>query len=211
MPKCREHAEAGIVKFLRSGRRMLLLTGTHQQKKHELALLKVLAEYTSPATILFRTNHSSHFVDFLSSVIALKARPRRGAAIRVPPHHLFVDTMNTRSWCSSPKRIDAAIVYPIDSLGTSGPRCVQDLLDRDAQKILLINWTGTQDISWVRAFEPIEVVYDAKTEHPAYHQEVIACCVTALLGPQLKSLALVLGANESKLFTRVSQACAASD
>ena len=70
----KEKATQGISDFLRSDSKVLLLTGTHQNEKHSLALSLILSEYPSPASILFRVNHSMHIRSFLLPVIVLVQR-----------------------------------------------------------------------------------------------------------------------------------------
>ncbi|MDD2475858.1 MAG: hypothetical protein PHI32_08100, partial [Dysgonamonadaceae bacterium] len=53
-----------------------------------------------------------------------------------------------------------------------GQSRVQDLIDRNAKKIILITWTDNKDFSWVNQYNPCHVVYDAEEENPEYHQRV---------------------------------------
>ncbi|MCP4593236.1 MAG: hypothetical protein GY842_21065 [bacterium] len=170
----RNQAEQQICDFLRSTDQVLLLTGTHQQEKHPLALRAVLSEYPAPATVLFRTNHASHYRDFLRPVLPLQKKPRPGVPIRVHgAYELFVDTMNRASWGSTPRAIDVAVLYPIDSYkADTGTESVQDVQFRGAKKTFLITWTDNRDIAWTNHFAPVHVVYDAEAERPDYHERV---------------------------------------
>lgn len=171
----REKAIHTLSSYLRSDERFLLLTGTYQNRKHLLALSVVLSQYPSPATILFRANHSRSIRDFLAPMLNALKEPKIGTPINVQGGYtLYADTINRRSWPSSPYDIDVAIIYPLDSLGyEAGDECVQDLVRRKAKKILLISWTDNRDFGWTDQFSPVHVVYDAEQEDPEYHKRMI--------------------------------------
>lgn len=110
----KEKAAQEIIDFIHSNNKVLLLTGTHQNEKHVLAISLILSEYPAPATILFRTNHSNNTSMFLSSVLTLKTKPKTGKPINLQgSYSLYVDTINQMSWKSSPSEIDVAVVYPV--------------------------------------------------------------------------------------------------
>ena len=167
-------AAEAIASFIDSDERFLLLTGTHQQKKHLLVLTAILAGDGGPSTVLFRTNHSTHFDSFLSPILTLHKKPRTGTPIHIAGgYSLYVDTINRQSWSSSPSNIDVAVVYPIDSLTRDKAHdCIEDLLRRQARQIFLVTWTDNQDISWTSIYEPVHVVYDAEEEAPEYHDRM---------------------------------------
>ncbi len=171
----RKKAITGIVSFINSDHRVLLLTGTYQNEKHVLALHTIFAAYEAPATILFRVNHSRNIDSFLSRVLKLGTKPRTGLPIKIKGNYtLYVDTTNPASWDSSSSTVDIALVYPIDSLGYNrGDDCVKDLLRRNAKKILLVSWTDNKDFGWVDQFSPVREVYDAEEERPDYHRRVL--------------------------------------
>jgi len=172
----RKKALQGILSFLQSSeKKLLLLTGTYQNEKHILALSIVFTKYPSPATILFRANHLNNIEAFLSPVLKLTKKPKTGIPIDIKGGYtLYVDTINPRSWRSSPINVDVAIVYPVDSLNyDEGDDCVQDLMRRGAKKIFLISWTDNVDFGWIEQFNPVHVVFDAEEEKPDYHKRVI--------------------------------------
>ncbi|MEM3827961.1 MAG: hypothetical protein QXP36_01920 [Conexivisphaerales archaeon] len=170
----RKIATQKILSFLQSKEKFLLLTGTHQFQKHVLALSIIFGNYPAPATILFRVNHLDNATIFVSPVLNLTKRPRPGVPITVNNYALYVDSMNPKSWHSTPSNVDVAIVYPIDSLDyDSGDDCVQDLIKRKAKKILLVSCTDNVDFGWVDQFNPIHVVFDAEEENPEYHKRVL--------------------------------------
>jgi len=174
----KEKAAQEILDFLRSDNKVLLLTGTYQNEKHSLALLLILSEYPSPANILFRANHSRNIKMFLS-VLNLRKNPKTGKPIKISGgYNLYIDTINQMSWNSSPSHIDIAVVYPVGSLGESkGDDCVQDLIRRNAKKIVLVSCIDNKDISWVEQFNPVKVIYDSEEVDPEYHartQEIVS-------------------------------------
>lgn len=170
----RQSATHGILSFLESDQRFLLLTGTYQNEKHVLALSTILSKYPSPASILFRANHSTNIQNFLAPVLNLTKEPRTGTPIHVDGYTLYVDTINPMSWSSSPSEVDVAMVYPIDSLEyESGDDCVQDLISRKAKKILLVSWTDDKDFGWATQFSPIHVIFDAEEDDPDYHRRMV--------------------------------------
>jgi len=186
----REQAEQRISDFLRSQDQVLLLTGTHQQEKHPLALRAVLREYPAPAIILFRTNHSGHYRDFLRAVLSLQKKPKPGVPIPVQGgYDLFVDTMNRSSWGSTPRAIDVAVLYPVDSYtADTGTQSVQDVQFRGAKKTFLITWTDNRDIAWTKNYAPVHVIYDAEAEHPDYHERVKGLSQPPLASERLTGL-----------------------
>lgn len=163
-------AIAGIQSFLKSSSRILLLTGTYQNMKHVLLLKQVLT-LSQPVSVLFRANSREHIEQFLNPV-GIQKVPEGGA--RFGTHRVYGDTINTRSWQSSPAQVDVAVVYPADSLDArSGPVCVEDLMRR-AQKVCLVSWTDNKDLGWTSPFNPVRLVYDAEEERPDYHKTMLS-------------------------------------
>lgn len=172
----RNEAVQAILAFIQSNERLLLLTGTYQNEKHVLVLSLVLSKYPSPAIVLFRANHLGNVEGFLSPLLNLMKAPKSGVPISVGSGYaLYIDTINPRSWDSSPRNVDVGIVYPIDSLEyETGDRCVQDLIrTRNAKKIFLVSWTDDVDFGWTNQFNPVRVVFDAEEENPDYHRRMI--------------------------------------
>lgn len=170
----KQEAAERLAEFLDSDDQFLLLTGTHQNQKFPLALAAVAERFPGPATLLYRGSQMQNVERQLREIIDLRNKPSTGEAISFAGgHRLYVDTVNQRTWRSSPRDIDVAIVYPIDSLGFGdGEECVEDLIRRGASKILLVSWTDNANHSWVKQFEPERARYDAAEERPAYHERV---------------------------------------
>ena len=171
----RKKATQEIISFLQGNEKFLLLTGTYQNQKHILALSIILSKYPTPATILFRANHTGNIESFMAPILKLPRRPRAGIPFRIKGgYNLYFDTINLASWRLSPNNIDIAIVYPIDSLDyDKGDECVHELLRRNPQKVFLISWTDNKDFGWTSQFNPVYVVFDAEEERPDYHQRMI--------------------------------------
>lgn len=171
----RTKAAESILSFIRSGDRFLLLTGTHQDRKHRLVLEVVLSRYPSPASVLFRVNSMRNATSFLSPTLKLTRNTRPGNPILVAPdYRLFVDSINPASWRSTPSNIDVGVVYPLDSLRQDeGDDCVRDLVRRNVKKVFLVSWTDNVDFSWTNQFKPVHVAYDAEEENPEYHKRVM--------------------------------------
>ena len=88
----RAKATQDILSFLQSKERVLLLTGTYQNRKHILALSLVFSHYPSPAKILFRANHLRNIKSFLSPVLKLNRTPKTGVPYNVKRRYeLYVD------------------------------------------------------------------------------------------------------------------------
>ncbi|MCB2173381.1 hypothetical protein KQH65_11640 [archaeon] len=169
----KENATKEIIHFLHSDEETLLLTGTHQNVKHTLALECVLSFYPS-STLLFRTGNRN-FEDFLSPVIKINQRFKSGFPYKLMNNHvLYLDTVNPASWSKTPTSIDVAIVYPINALNEiEGDRVVNDIIRRKAKKTLLVSCTDNKTYDWTEQYQPTKVVYDAEAERPSYHQEML--------------------------------------
>jgi hypothetical protein len=164
-----------IIEFLNSDSKFLLLTGTHQNKKHLLALSVIFNYSPSPQKVLFRANSMQNISTFLPG----KRSYKTGEFVREDKHYLAVDTINPTSWRATPK-VDIAVIYPIDSLTTTtADENIEDLINRrSAKKIILVSWTDNKDIYWAKRLEPVEVVYDAEEEDLEYHKRVEGHTVT---------------------------------
>lgn len=174
MDTTKEQAVALLNRFMSTPNpQVLLLNGTNQHAKHPLALHAALG--SGAKSILFRINSASNADVFLRDVCGTSIpRPRHPLRFRNGAV-LHLDTFNRRSWNSTPSQIDVAIVYPIDSLGPdSGTECINDLVGRGTDKILLVTCTDNKDFSWAYVYNPVRVTYDSESEKPDYHERVRA-------------------------------------
>lgn len=158
--------------FVHSKETCVLITGTHQYQKHRLAL-KVLGENLVDAQILFRVNAINNLDSILGSNFS-KHKP--GESYKLGPNRLYIDSVNPRSWGKTPSVIDAAVLYPLDSVNRDKNKqeIIRDLLHlRKVKKLFLASWTDTHDFSWVNEYIDRHVIYDAEEEDPEYHQRVL--------------------------------------
>lgn len=173
----KQQATDEVTAFLNSGQQVLLLSGTNQNEKHQLALATVFTVCPPGTAVLFRVNKADNCEQFLRPLIQTRKKPRPGQRIGFDGYHLYVDTINPASWSSSPNPLDVAVVYPIDALNhAKADACMTDLLRRNAQKIILVTWTDNRDFAWVDQYGPVRVVYDA--EDRDYHERVMSHTTT---------------------------------
>jgi len=170
----REEVIQGISEFISSNKRFLFLNGTHQYEKHVIVLKTIFTVYEPPASILIRVNHTQNIESIINPVIKFKSRLKTGKTYNIGKgFSLNFDTINKQSWGSSPRKIDIAVLYPLDSLNEkTGDENIQSILSRDPDKIFLVTWTDNKDFSWINHFEPDRISYDAEEEDPEYHERV---------------------------------------
>ena len=87
----RESAKRAIIHFLESDSKYLLLTGTHQNKKHRLALSIIFSHSPTPQRVLFRANSMGKIQRFLPGLPAYKT----GRFIPMESHYLAIDTIKS--------------------------------------------------------------------------------------------------------------------
>lgn len=162
----RAQAEAAIRAFLAGKDRVLLLDGTFQNEKHRLALKSVIADYPAPASVLFCSGIKRQLESLLAP-LGIKPKP---GGVPLGGHVLHTQTKLAKSTI---KRVDVAIVYPLDSFGVDeGTACVADFCARGAKKILLVTWTDNRDLGWVDQYSPARVTFDAEEERADYHERM---------------------------------------
>lgn len=168
----KEKALLQLNEFMESDERVVLITGTHQYEKHRLAL-QVINSYSSSDKVLFRVNA----LDNLGSIFQNHSlNHKAGKTYKLGDNVLHIDSINERSWSKTPHSINSAVLYPLDSPTRDIKKrkdIVEDLLDRQAEKVFLVSWTDTHDFSWVNEYIDRHVIYDAEEEDPAYHQRVV--------------------------------------
>ncbi len=168
----RAAARHALVEYMKSDKRVALLTGTFQHEKHVLALQCVVEALEHPSRLLFRTNSTSGISRFLSPVFGGKRLSGREFRIE-DGHTLYADSINSSSWGKTPNEIDVAIVYPIDSLDLrTADMSLEDLRRRGVRKMILVTWTDNFDLSWAGHLEPIRITFDAEEERPDYHNRM---------------------------------------
>jgi len=167
----RDQAINGIVvEFLDSNKKFLFVNGTHEDEKHNLVMNVVLEKYSS-INILFRANAKNNAILYLTSFNVNIPSPGKYTSIN--GNKLYVDSINSTSWNSTPSNMDVAILYPAESLDLNTENsCIKNLVNKNPQKIILITWSDNKDIRWVDQYSPERVTYDAEEENPEYHDRV---------------------------------------
>lgn len=173
----KEQAIDLITEFLKSDEKVMLLTGTHQYKKHKL-VMSVLNNYYKNAQILFRVNGMDNITskDF-AGFAGVKKVPRSGDKIKIGSNYYVFDSLNKTTWSRSGNKFNFAILYPIDSAMKSN---INDVLDdlikyKDIGKLFLVSWTDNRkyDYNKICQYYNRHVIYDAEEEELAYHKRVI--------------------------------------
>lgn len=164
-----------IKEFLVSDEKCMLITGTHQYKKH-LLVMSILDKEYSKRRILFRINGMENIND--RNFTPLKKKPIAGEAVRLGNNAYEFDSFNTvNTWHKTSKKFSFAILYPIDALCRSKKLdALEDLFKhKEINKIFLCSWTDAidYDYSIFSSYFTRHVVYDAQEDDPAYHQRVL--------------------------------------
>lgn len=174
----KEQAIAQIEDFLKSDEKCMLLTGTHQYKKHKL-IMSVLNKHLEKNLILFRTNSMQNITnDEFLGWAGVNKQPRAGDRIKIGKNIYEIDSLNTSStWHKTNREFSCAICYPIDPICRSHNFETLDNLfkDKNIQKIFLVSWTDQYeyDYSKFSQYFSRHVIYDAEEEEPAYHKRVL--------------------------------------
>ncbi len=173
----KEQAIKQITEFLESDEKAILLTGTHQYKKHKL-IMALLNKYYKNTRILFRVNGmdnitNQEFVGFAG----IKKTPKSGEWIKISNNYYTFDSLNRATWNRSGNKFDFAILYPIDSaIRGNLDGILEDLIKyKDIGKLFIVSWTDNKsyDYATISKYYDRHVIYDAEEEEPAYHKRVI--------------------------------------
>ena len=172
----RQQATEKIIDFLKSEKKILLLTGTYQYEKHKLVLQQIARSVLEPSSILFRVNGMDNVGTFLGKNTV---RFKTGIPYKFGNHKLFIDTINASSWKKTYCKYDFAILYPIDSvLKIKNKEAVLDdlCIHRCIGKIFIVSWTDHEidDYSWLDKYQLDDrVIFDAEEENPRYHAKIL--------------------------------------
>lgn len=172
--------KANIIKeisdFLDSNEKGMLITGTHQYKKH-IAAMHVINEKYMNYHILFRTNGMGMVQTHLKSIV--KKTPRAGDLMRIKNNIYEFDAFtSSRTWFKSSDEISVIIVYPIDPIARGDVKlgCIDELYEfKQFDKIIFISWTDNpkNDYSIFDEYVDRKSVYDAEEEDLEYHKRVL--------------------------------------
>ncbi|HCQ91680.1 MAG TPA: hypothetical protein DIU45_20720 [Clostridium sp.] len=172
----KEQAIEQITEFLKSDEKAIILTGTHQYKKHKL-IMALLNKYYKNAKILFRVNGMDNITnEEFAGFVGIKKTPKSGEWIKVSNNYYAFDSLNRTTWRRSGNKFDFAILYPIDSAIRGN---INDVLEdltkyKDIRKLFLVSWTDNKsyDYATISKYYDRHVIYDAEEEEPAYHKRV---------------------------------------
>lgn len=91
----REKAKTDLINFIKSGKRGILLTGTHQYEKHPL-VMACLEELYQNARVLFRINALRNITDrsFLGKFV--RKQPKAGEPMRIGQNIYYFDSFTNR-------------------------------------------------------------------------------------------------------------------
>lgn len=173
----KEQAIEKITEFIQSDEKVILITGTHQYKKHKL-VMALLNKYYKNAKILFRVNGMENITnDEFAGFAGVKKTPKSGERIKVSNNYYTFDSLNKTTWSRSGNKFDFAILYPLDSAMRGDINTViEDLINNKvAGKLFLISWTDNKsyDYTTISKYFDRHVIYDAEEEEPAYHQRML--------------------------------------
>lgn len=172
----KEQAIEGILEFLKSNEKSMLITGTHQYKKHKL-VMAILDKYYKSAKILFRVNGMNNVTneDF-AGFAGVKRTPKSGENIRIRNNIYQFDSFNKVTWSRTHNSFNFGILYPIDAIVRSNMKdVIEDFMEfKNIEKTFLISWTDNNyDYSTLSKYYSRHIVYDALEEDEAYHKRVL--------------------------------------
>ena len=165
-----------IKEFLNSDDRCMLITGTHQFKKHLLVMAAIDQTYNN-ARVLFRVNAMDMLAnrDFLGGFI--KNQPKAWERFKIDNNYYYADSFTQRRTWHNDHDIDFAINYPIDAIAREEVKldCVDDLFqNRSIKKIFLVSWTDAgKSYDIFNKYVNRSTIYDAEEEDVAYHKRVL--------------------------------------
>lgn len=171
----KEQAVDKIIKFIKSDEKGLLITGTHQYKKHYL-IMALLNRYYKNAHILFRINSMQHITN--DNFTPLKKQPKAGEVVKIENNYYEFDALFSReTWHKTSHEFNFGIVYPIDAMCRDNKiEPVKDMIDfKKIDKLFLCSWTDCPeyDYSIFSKYYTPHVVYDVEEEDPAYHNRML--------------------------------------
>ncbi|BAK98111.1 hypothetical protein OBV_09130 [Oscillibacter valericigenes Sjm18-20] len=167
-----------IEEFFKSEEKGILVTGTHQFKKHIIAMAMIEKCYKN-AHVLFRINGLQNITgnSFLGCV-GVEKQPKAGEQIRIGHNYYEFDSLfNRGTWSKTSDQFDFAICYPIDALARKKDNEPIENLCRwkRIEKIFLCSWTDGDeyDYPFFSEYYDRHVIYDAEEDDPAYHKRVL--------------------------------------
>lgn len=163
-----------ISDFLMSDEKGMLITGTHQFKKHRI-VMHTINKIHNRKLILLRTNSMGMVKEHLKGL--MKRQPKAGERFKLGNNVYEFDSFNTSStWHKTNHNFSIVIVYPIDAIarGDVSMECIEDLFQfKEFDKIIFISWTDNlvNDYSKFDKYVNRKCVYDA--DDTKYHERVL--------------------------------------
>ena len=174
-----QDARKDILDFMRSDKKCMLITGTHQYKKHVL-VMALIDKYYQNAHVLFRAsgvNHAFTTPDILGKLVDQKRKA--GEIFKLNNNYYCVDAyLRKDTWYKSANKHNFAIVYPIDGI-TDDPKLLDSIenlfVDKQIDKIFLVSWTDhkKEDVSIYNKYVDVATIYDVEEEDIHYHRRVL--------------------------------------
>ncbi len=165
-----------ISDFLKSDKKGMLITGTHQYKKHKI-VMGTINRLFSKKLILFRTNSMGMVEEHLEDLI--KKQPKAGERVKLGKNAYEFDSFNSRpTWDKTSHDFSIVIVYPIDAIarGSVSMESIKELYDfKRFNKVFFVSWTDNKknDYSLFDEYVDERCVYNADEDDPQYHERVI--------------------------------------
>jgi hypothetical protein len=175
----KSNAIKDIEEFLKSNERCMLITGTHQFKKHVL-IMALIDKYYKNAKVLFRTNGVGNAFDNRNILGQFeKKKHKAGEYFKINNNYYCVDSFNREDTCwKTNDDYNFAILYPLDAITRKDIKteCIRELLnDKKIDKIFLVSWTDHREdeLSIYNEFVDAKTIYDAEEEDIHYHRRVL--------------------------------------
>jgi hypothetical protein len=175
----KKKAMSDIEEFILSDKKCMLITGTHQFKKHVLVMAMIEKLYKN-AKVLFRASGVEHTFttpNILGQFINKKYKA--GDLFRIGNNIYSVDSYTRGdTWNKTANVFDFAIVYSIDGI-TANTKLIESIdnlfNNKRINKIFLVSWTDhkNDDMTIYNKFVDSKTIYDVEEEDIHYHRRVL--------------------------------------
>lgn len=178
-----KNAYEKIISFIESDtEKTILITGTHQYKKHSL-VLDILENHYDLKHGLLRSNSLDNIALFLEQAgynVKLNKKFNSGDSYKIGTLSIQFDSIfSVRTWNNTNRDLDFAIIYPMDSFcekdSKAKDRLIKDILEeRNIRKVFIVSWTDTRhEYDWLNGVVDRKVIYDAEEDDIDYHNRVL--------------------------------------
>lgn len=181
-------AEMAFERFLAGESVFCLVEGTAQLGKLGMIMQGLMRKHPSiggllaslvDVPVLFRTVTFDAAEKELARALptpAYRATMGRDRKLKAAGLTLHVDTFDARTWLSTPRRVNYAVVYLPERLSPAkAEACLTDIMGRQPSKVIFCTLTDirTNDLGWVHALAPFRITYHLADENPAGHAEAM--------------------------------------